>query len=134
MLKRLTLPLGMALLACTASASAQTISAEHAVERAARNNPSLKAAMHDAAAAGHAFDAADRILVPNYFLNVEGQYTEQIRTSARGATRVGGQGVSSATGVRATSPVGTSVEVGVEAAVNWQTALITPATNDTTTK
>lgn len=114
-------------------ARAEIVTADAAVKRAAAKNPSLRATLHDLAAAGYAVEAEEEVLTPTLFLGVDGAYNERFSGSSRGVTRNEDQGINGRTGVRATTGVGTSIEVGVENGVGWRTSNINVATTDSVT-
>jgi outer membrane protein TolC len=114
-------------------ARAQTLSADDAVRQAARNNPGLRAALHDLAAAGHGVEAEEGALYPTLFAGVQGQVAERISGSSRGVSRNVNRSVGGNAGVRYTSPIGTQIEVGVEPNVSWQTTNVSAASTDSVT-
>jgi outer membrane protein TolC len=87
-----------------ATAHAETLTPEQAVDRAAKNNSSLRAAMHDVAAAGHAVDAADAARVPTLFAGAEGQIAERFSGSRDGVSRNVDRSIAGNTGVRYSGP------------------------------
>jgi outer membrane protein len=123
-----------ALLSCVATgARAETLSPESALSRAARRNPSLRAAVLDLAAARHGADAAVYARDPVLFLGVSGQYNESFSGSSRGVTRNESKTISGNGGVRYTTPIGTALEIGTSNGVSWRTTNIDVSTTDSVT-
>ena len=114
-------------------AGAEVVTANDAVLEAARRNPAIEAAVHDVAAARHGFDAADRERTPRYFASAQGEYAEAHTGAASGVALTDRRSISGATGVRYTTPVGTDLEIGVEAGASWRSSTITAATTDKVT-
>ncbi|WP_437604998.1 TolC family protein [Sorangium sp. So ce834] len=114
---------------CTLSsaASAETLTAEQAVGRAASQNPALRAALLEATAARQAVAAEQGARKPTLSASVTGQYTEDLGNGGRGLS--GTTTVGSNVALRYTTDVGTSLEVGASADKSWGGAARSPAGN-----
>ena len=112
---------------------AETVSPAEAVAAAIRGNPRYEAAVHDAAAAAHGAEAADRDRLPRLFANATGEYAESHSGQGDGVVLTDRQNISGATGLRYTTPIGTDLEVGVESGASWRSSPITAATTDKVT-
>ncbi len=106
----------------SASAFAETLTAEEAVARAAKDSPSLRASLLDAQAARHVIEAEEGARDPVFVATVQGQYTEALGGGDPAVTRSDSEGVSGNAAVRYTTDVGTDLEVGVESGIDWRNA------------
>jgi outer membrane protein len=114
--------LGAALLATIpALASAETLTADQAIRRAAAQNPGLKAAMLDAAAARQSVLAEEHARDPVFLASVTGSYTEGARTNANGTSTIDSDKVlGTKAAVRYTTDIGTQLEIGTSGDVTWR--------------
>lgn len=104
-----------------AVASAETLSAEDAIRRAAAQNPGLKAAVLDVTAARQAVLAEERARDPIFNASVTGSYTEGARTNANGTSTIDSDKVlGTKASVRYTTDIGTTLEVGTSGDVTWR--------------
>jgi len=103
------------------SAHAEALTADAAVGRAAQSNPSLRAALFDAAAARHAVAAEQGARDPTFVASVQGEHAESV-SRARGsavapqftgsAVRTSENNVTGNAAVNYTAPAGTQFELG----------------------
>ncbi|NUO51099.1 MAG: TolC family protein, partial [Polyangiaceae bacterium] len=119
---RRVVALGAALFATIpALASAETLTADQAIRRAAAQNPGLKAAMLDAAAARQAVLAEEHARDPVFLASVTGSYTEGARTNASGTSTIDSdKQLGTKAAVRYTTDIGTQLEVGTSGDVTWR--------------
>lgn len=89
--------------------------------------------MHDVDAAEQAVVAAREALTPSLFLGVNGSYAERFSASAQGVTRNSSRSLNGEMGVRATTSIGTSIEVAASNGVSWSTSNINVATTESVT-
>jgi hypothetical protein len=122
-----------ALLLLAGTAHGEPLSPDAALTRAAKRNPTLRAAVHDLAASRHAYDAEDHARDPVLFLGVTGQYAESFSGSSRGVTRNDSKTISGEGGVRYTTPIGTALELGTTNGVTWRTTNIDVSTTESVT-
>ncbi len=97
-------------------AQAETLSAEAALRVAAAQNPTLKAALLDAAAARQATQAEENARVPTFVASVTGSYSESLAADSRSDN----ESISGLAGVQYTTDIGTLIEVGMESAVGFR--------------
>jgi outer membrane protein TolC len=110
-----------------AAAHAETLSAEEAVSRAAKNNPSLRAALLDARSAQYAAAAERGARDPNLVASVQAEHSESITrpglsgvaTGADAASRSVANSVSANAAVTYTTDIGTDLELGTRTGTNW---------------
>lgn len=105
------------------AARAETLTAEQAVSRAASQNPTLRAALLEAAAARHAVDAEEGARQPTLVASVNGEYTETMGTQAGVSTRTESKSVGSSVALRYTTDIGTQLEVGASADSTWRSTI-----------
>jgi outer membrane protein len=107
-------------------AAAETLSADQAVSRAAASNPTLRAALLDAAAARHTVVAERGARAPNLIASVQAEHSES--ASRAGDLGVGSSGISSRAISNAltskaalsyTTDIGTQLELGTATGVSW---------------
>ncbi len=119
--------LGLCVASFAGVAQAEALSAEGAVSRAARENPSLRAALLDAAAAQHAARAEKGARDPNLVASVQGEHSENIsRPGLSGgqgidgaASRSIGNSIDANAALRYTTDIGTELELGTAAGTSW---------------
>ncbi len=114
------------------AASGTALSAAEAVRRAATGNPSLRAALLDARAAGHALRAEDGARDPRLVVALEGEHSQvQARAgsaqdpdntvaSSDAARRTIDDAVRSRAALSYTTEIGTELELGTAAGVSWE--------------
>ncbi|WP_234022587.1 TolC family protein [Sorangium cellulosum] len=109
--------------ACSLSsaARAETLSAEQAVGRAASQNPTLRAALLEAAAARQAVAAEQGARKPVLSASVTGRYAETLGGTDADATRTVDKSVASSVALQYTTDVGTALEVGASTGTSWRT-------------
>ena len=108
-------------LAAPAVAHAETLSAEQALGRAARQNAGLRAALLDVAAAKRGVEAEQGARDPVFVASVTGGYTETAGAGATGAGMSSERSLATNAAVRYTTDVGTALEVGTSGDVAWRT-------------
>ncbi|NUP05978.1 MAG: TolC family protein [Polyangiaceae bacterium] len=114
----------------SAVASAETLTADQAVQRAAAQNPSLRAALLDVDAAALAVKAEENARVPTFIGGVSGEYNESIGS----ADRSDSEAIRGNAGVQFKTDIGTTIETGVQSDVVWRNLTGTvpsPSTNPT---
>jgi len=112
-------------------ASAEPLSAEQAVQRAAKDNPSLRAALLDVSSSKYALDAELGARDPTFVATVQGQYNESLNAGATAVTRSDSESIMGSAAVRYTTDIGTALEFGVESDINWRNGLGTGSTATT---
>lgn len=108
--------LGAALGLSASVAAAETLTPEQALERAAQQNPSLKASLLDVKVAKLAVAAEENARVPVLVASASGEYSETIGTT----DRTDSEAIRASTGVQLKTDVGTTLETGVESSVVWR--------------
>lgn len=118
--------------AAAAASAGTALSAQQAVRRAAAGNPTLRAALLDAQAAGHARQAEVGARDPQLTVAVEGEHSEvQARAGSAqdpdntlasndAARRTINDAVRSRAALSYTTEVGTELELGTAAGVTWE--------------
>jgi outer membrane protein TolC len=124
--------LGPLLALVPSSASAETLTAEQAVARAAKDNPSLRAALLDVSAAKYGVDAEEGARDPTFVASVQGQYNESLNAGSTTVSRGDSEALSGSAAVKYTTDIGTDLEVGVESDINWRNGLGTGGTTGST--
>jgi outer membrane protein len=112
---------GLAVSSLTLSsvAGAEALTADAAVGRAAQSNPTLRAALLDAAAARHGVAAEQGARDPTFLASLQGEHT-QIQSQSRdpdfagSAIRTSENSVTGTAAVRYTAPAGTQLELGTQ--------------------
>ncbi|MEO8177729.1 MAG: TolC family protein [Deltaproteobacteria bacterium] len=114
----------------TGQAAAETLSADQAVSRAATSNPTLRAALLDAAAARHAVVAERGARVPNLVASVQAEHSESASRagelgpdSAGASSRTITDALSSKAALSYTTDLGTQLELGTATGVSWDKRL-----------
>lgn len=123
----------LALATAASAASAEPLTPERALERAAAQSPTLRAALHDVTAAQASLQAEADARVPVLTASGTGQYNESFGGASSGVVRNTSEQIVGKAAVAYTTDVGTSLEVGVESNVSWRTTNITAATTQTVT-
>jgi outer membrane protein len=126
-LGRVTPLVALTVLCLAGVASAETLSAEQAVSRAAQNNPSLRAALLDARSAEYALAAERGARDPNFVASVQAEHSETITrpglsgiaTGVDAASRSVQNSLSANAAVTYTTDVGTQLEVGARTGTTW---------------
>jgi outer membrane protein TolC len=116
---KLVVPL-VSTLCLAASASAQTLTPEQAVERALRQNPDLRAAVVDVRSADAAARAADDSRTPVLVLSADGQYQENFSSTTAGIARNSNQGFGLGAGLLYTTDLGTELSVDLGTSTLWR--------------
>lgn len=118
----------LSLVASSRAARAETLTVEEAVSRAAERNPSLRAALLDAAAARESLEAERGARAPTLVAGAQAERSERVsRPGASGVaanvdgatSRVVQNAVTTNAAVRYRSPIGTELELGTAAGTTW---------------
>ncbi|MFO0555746.1 MAG: TolC family protein [Polyangiaceae bacterium] len=102
-----------------ASAHAEGLSADQAVARAARDNPSLRATEYDVRAAQEGVRAEKHDRDPTLTTNASGQYAETLNVGGDTASRRASAGIGVDSSLTYTTDYGTSLEWGVSSDLTW---------------
>ncbi len=109
-------------------AAAETLTPQQALEKAAQQNPALKASLLDIKAAKLAVAAEQNARVPVLVAATSGEYTESIGPT----DRTDSEAIRASTGVQLKTDVGTTIETGVQSDVVWRNLTgTTPASQAT---
>jgi outer membrane protein TolC len=118
--------LSLCIAGLTRQATAETLSADQAVSRAASNNPSLRAALLDATAAHQGLAAERGARDPNLVAALQAEHSEAAgRAGEPGldsngvASRSVSDALSSKAAVSYTTEIGTQLELGASTGVSW---------------
>src|SRR5262245_60103674 len=102
-------------------ASAETLTAEQAVGRAAARSPTLRAALLELAAARHAVAGEEGAREPVLVASVTGQYVETTGSGSGDVPKLNNsKSVGSSVALRYTTDVGTALEVGASTDATWR--------------
>ncbi len=105
------------------AASAEGLTAEEALARAAAKNPTLKAAILDTEAAAQGVEAEEGARDPIFSASVTGSYTESSSSGSTGAAGLPNtKALATKAALRYTTDIGTSLELGTSADASWMTS------------
>lgn len=102
-------------------ASAEGLTAEEALARAAAQNLTLKAAILDARAAESGVEAEDGARDPVFTASVTGSYTESTGGATGSAALPSTKALATKAALRYTTDIGTQLEIGSSADASWAT-------------
>lgn len=122
--------MGVTVLLQLGAVRAETLTAQRAVELAARQNPVLQAALHERAAAGYAVVAEQGDRLPSVFATAIAQQNERFNAAREGIVRNEDRLFSGELGVRYRTALGSDLEAGVQSDRITRNTLVTPAGTD----
>lgn len=100
------------------AAVSEPLTTDQALALAAKQNPSLAAALLDVTAAQHAVTSEERARVPVFVGSVSGTYAESLGAD----TRTDSESVSASAAFQFFTDIGTTIETGVESSIGWRNA------------